>query len=432
MNVMSVVVVGIQWGDEGKGKIVDLLTEKADMVVRFQGGNNAGHTLVVEGRRFVFHLIPSGILHREKMCVIGNGVVVDPFVLLEEMDTLEKEGFEVTPDRLKISARAHMILPYHRYLDLAREDKSGGKIGTTGRGIGPAYEDKVGRRGIRMADFLDPGIFAEKLKVNTQWANFVLTRYLGKEPIDPAEFERLDDALRDRLRPFVTDTSLLLNDSAAAGKAILYEGAQGALLDVDHGTYPYVTSSNTVTGNVCCGAGVGPTTIKEVVGVLKAYTTRVGGGPFPTELFDETGQALRDKGAEYGATTGRPRRCGWFDAVAVRHAVRINGVTSLALTKLDVLDELDAIMIGTAYRLDGNTQKGFPALASDLERVEPIYETLEGWRRDITACRAWEDLPDEARAYISFIEETVGVPVDIVSVGSDRAQTIIRRHPFGG
>ena len=428
---MSVVVVGIQWGDEGKGKIVDLLTEKADMVVRFQGGNNAGHTLVAEGKKFVFHLIPSGILHKEKMCVIGNGVVIDPFVLLEEMETLEKEGLAVTPDRLKISSRAHLILPYHRSLDLAREDKSGKKIGTTGRGIGPAYEDKVGRRGIRVADFLAPEVFAQKLAENTEWVNFVLTRYLGKDPLGPGEFEGLDDTLRDRLRPFVTDTSVLLHEALQESKAILYEGAQGALLDVDHGTYPYVTSSNTVTGNVCSGSGVGPTTIKEVVGVLKAYTTRVGGGPFPTELFDETGQALRDRGAEYGATTGRPRRCGWFDAVAVRHAVRINGVTSLALTKLDVLDDLETIKVCTSYRLDGASRESFPALASELERVEPAYETLKGWQRDISGCRTWEELPDKARAYISYIEKMAGVPVDIVSVGSDRAQTIIRRHPFG-
>ena len=429
---MSVVVVGIQWGDEGKGKIVDLLTEKADVVVRFQGGNNAGHTLVVEGKKFIFHLIPSGILHKDKMCVIGNGVVIDPFVLLEEMKTLEEEGFKVTSERLKISSRAHMILPYHRHLDLAREDKSGKKIGTTGRGIGPAYEDKVGRRGIRMADFLAPEIFEQKLRENTEWVNFVLTQYLEKDPIDPNEFTELDDDLRDRLRPFVTDTSLLLDDSARAGKAILYEGAQGALLDVDHGTYPYVTSSNTVTGNVCSGAGVGPTSIKEIVGVLKAYTTRVGGGPFPTELFDETGQALRNKGAEYGATTGRPRRCGWFDAVAVRHAVRVNGVTSLALTKLDVLDDLETIKVCVSYRLDDATIEGFPALSTDLERVAPVYEELKGWWQDISGCRSWEELPSEAQAYVSYIEKVVGVPVDIISVGSDRGQTIIRRHPFGG
>ncbi len=427
---MSVVVVGIQWGDEGKGKIVDLLTEKADLVVRFQGGNNAGHTLVVEGKKFIFHLIPSGILHKEKMCVIGNGVVIDPFVLLEEMETLEKEGFVVTPDRLKISSRAHMILPYHRYLDQAREAASGKKIGTTGRGIGPAYEDKVGRRGIRVADFLNPEVFDQRLTENIKWVNFVLTQYLDKEPMDSKEFEGLNDALRNRLRPFVTDTSLLLNDSYRGGKAILYEGAQGALLDVDHGTYPYVTSSNTVTGNVCSGAGVGPTTIKEIVGVLKAYTTRVGGGPFPTELFDETGQALRDKGAEYGATTGRPRRCGWFDAVAVRHAVRINGITSLALTKMDVLDDLPTIKVCMEYRLDGTPVTGFPPLSGDLERVDPVFEELKGWGQDITGCRFWDDLPEEAKNYVAYIEKAVGVPIDIISVGSDRAQTIIRRHPF--
>ncbi len=428
---MSVVVVGIQWGDEGKGKIVDLLTEKADMVVRFQGGNNAGHTLVVEGKKFIFHLIPSGILHRDKMCVIGNGVVIDPFILLEEMEALEKEGVSVTPDRLKISARAHLILPYHRHLDRAREARSGKKIGTTGRGIGPAYEDKVGRRGIRMADFMSPHIFEQKLRENVAWTNFVLTQYLGNEPIDSAEFDFLDEALRERLRPYVVDVSLLLYEAAKEGKAILYEGAQGALLDVDHGTYPFVTSSNTVTGNVGCGAGVGPGSLKEVVGVLKAYTTRVGGGPFPTELNDATGQALRDKGAEYGATTGRPRRCGWFDAVAVKHAVRVNGVTSLALTKLDVLSDLSALRVCTAYRIEGEKITGFPPLAEDLEMVVPVYEELEGWQQDITSCRRWEDLPIQAQQYISYIERTVEVPVDIISVGSDREQTIIKRHPFG-
>ena len=430
MEAMSVVVVGIQWGDEGKGKIVDLLTERADLVVRFQGGNNAGHTLVVEGKKFIFHLIPSGILHGDKVCVIGNGVVIDPFVLLEEMETLEKEGFRVTPDRLKISSRAHMILPYHRYLDQAREAASGKKIGTTGRGIGPAYEDKVGRRGIRIADFMVPEIFDEKLKENIARVNFILTEYLGGEPMDPGAFTTLNDDLRARLSPFVTDTSLMLFDSSRAGKAILYEGAQGALLDVDHGTYPFVTSSNTVTGNVCCGAGVGPNSIKEIVGVLKAYTTRVGGGPFPTELFDETGQALRDKGAEYGATTGRPRRCGWFDAVAVRHAVRINGITSLALTKMDVLDDLSTIKVCTEYRLDDTPVTGFPPLSGDLERVVPVFKELEGWGQDITGCRSWDDLPEKARNYVAYIEDAVGVPIDIISVGSDRAQTIIRRHPF--
>jgi len=427
---MSVVVVGIQWGDEGKGKIVDLLTEKADIVVRFQGGNNAGHTLVVEGKKYIFHLIPSGILHKDKMCVIGNGVVIDPFVLLGEMKTLEKEGIPVKSDRLKISSRAHLILPYHRHLDQARESKLGKKIGTTGRGIGPAYEDKVGRRGIRLADFLNPAVFKQKLEENIERANFILTRYLGKEPIDKQEYEELDENLRKRLAPFVTDTSLLLYTSSSEGKAILFEGAQGALLDVDHGTYPYVTSSNTVTGNVCCGAGVGPTSIKAIVGVLKAYTTRVGGGPFPTELRDETGQVLRDRGAEYGSTTGRPRRCGWFDAVAVRHAVRINGVTSIALTKLDVLDDIPVIKMCTEYLLDGEPVREFPPLADDLERVIPVYREINGWQEDITGFRSWEELPSRAKNYVAIIEEAVGVPVDIISVGSDREQTVIKHDPF--
>ncbi len=427
---MSVVVVGIQWGDEGKGKIVDLLTEKADVVARFQGGNNAGHTLVVGGEKFIFHLIPSGILHESKMCVIGNGVVIDPFILLEEMESLERRGVRVTPDRLKISSRAHLILPYHRRLDQASESRSGKKIGTTGRGIGPAYEDKVARRGIRLADFLDSEVFDQKLRENVERANIILTQYLKSEPVEQKEFEALNEDLRGRLRPFVTDTSLLLHTFSKGGKSILFEGAQGALLDVDHGTYPYVTSSNTVTGSVCSGAGVGPTSIEEIVGVLKAYTTRVGGGPFPTELRDETGQALRDKGAEYGATTGRPRRCGWFDAVAVRHAVRVNGVTSIALTKLDVLDDLPAVKACVQYQLDDRLVEVFPPLSSDLERVVPVYQEVEGWHKDITGCRSWEELPEAAKNYVAFIEKAVGVPVDIISVGSDREATIIKRHPF--
>ncbi len=427
---MSVVVVGIQWGDEGKGKIVDLLTERADVVVRFQGGNNAGHTLVVRGEKFIFHLIPSGILHEDKMCVIGNGVVVDPLVLTEEMDALEKQNIRVTPERLRISSRAHLILPYHRYLDQAGESKSGKKIGTTGRGIGPAYEDKVARRGIRVADFMVPEIFNQKLRDNTERANFILTRLMDAQPVPQDAFTPFNGELRERLRPFVADTSNLLYESLKEGKSVLFEGAQGAMLDVDHGTYPFVTSSNTVTGNVSCGTGVGPGAIGSVVGVLKAYTTRVGGGPFPTELHDETGQALRDKGAEYGATTGRPRRCGWFDAVAVRHAVRINGVTSIALTKLDVLEGLPEIRACVGYQLDGEKCDGVPPLSTELDRVVPVCQTMRGWTRDISGCRTWEALPDAAREYVQFIEKAVGVPVDIISVGSDREATIIKRHPF--
>ena len=427
---MSVVVVGIQWGDEGKGKIVDLLAEKADVVVRFQGGNNAGHTLVVEGEKFVFHLIPSGILHRDKICVIGNGVVIDPFVLLEELETLEARGFTITPERLKISSRAHLVLPYHKALDVGRELKSTDKIGTTGRGIGPAYEDKIARRGIRVCDFLTPDVFERKLAENVERANFMLEKFLHQAAVPEEALKPLNEALRVRLSPFVTDTSFLLHEMSQAGKTILYEGAQGALLDVDHGTYPYVTSSNTVTGNVCSGAGVGPTSINEVAGVLKAYTTRVGEGPFPTELHDKMGDTLRDKGAEYGATTGRPRRCGWFDAMAVRHAVRINGVTNLTLTKLDVLSGIPTIKVCEGYQLAGKSIASFSPLAGDLERVVPVYRELKGWEDDITTCRSYDALPDEAQAYISFIEEMIGVPVGIISVGSDRGQTIVRRHPF--
>jgi adenylosuccinate synthase len=427
---MSVVVVGIQWGDEGKGKIVDLLTERADAVVRFQGGNNAGHTLVVEGEKFVFHLIPSGILHQDKMCIIGNGVVVDPFVLMEEFETLESRGITVTPKQLKISARAHLIMPYHKALDIGSESRSSKKIGTTGRGIGPAYEDKIARRGIRVCDFLTPDVFHQKLKENLGRANFILEKYFQQKPIPIEALESLNEALRDRLRPFVTDTSLLLHDMTVAGKTVLFEGAQGALLDVDHGTYPYVTSSNTVTGNVCSGAGVGPTSINQVAGVLKAYTTRVGEGPFPTELHDETGNFLRDKGAEYGATTGRPRRCGWFDAVAVRHAVRVNGVTNMTLTKLDVLSGMPTIKVCEGYQLRGKMILSFPAITRDLQDVVPVYRELKGWKADISTCRTFGALPEEAQSYIAFIEEAIGVPIGIISVGSDRSQTIIRRHPF--
>ncbi len=427
---MSVVVVGIQWGDEGKGKIVDLLTEKADVVVRFQGGNNAGHTLVVKGKKFIFHLIPSGILHKDKVCMIANGVVVDPLVLIEEMEALEREGIIVTPNRFKISSRAHLILPYHRYLDQARESQTGKVIGTTGRGIGPAYEDKVARRGIRMADFMDPEIFTRKARENFERANILMTHYLKKEPMTDDVLEVLNDKIRERLRPFIADTSSILHRLSKEGKSILFEGAQGAMLDVDHGTYPYVTSSNTVTGNVSCGAGIGPTSIRVVTGVLKAYTTRVGGGPFPTELHGKIGQALRDKGAEYGSTTGRPRRCGWFDAVAVRYAVRVNGVTSIALTKLDVLDNLSELQICTEYRLDGKPVEDFPPRAKSLEHVIPSYKRMKGWQQDITQCRRWDELPSATKDYVSFIENAVGVPIDIISVGAGREETIIRRHPF--
>jgi len=427
---MSVVVVGIQWGDEGKGKIVDLLTEKADVVVRFQGGNNAGHTLVVEGEKFVFHLIPSGILHGDKICIIGNGVVIDPFVLLEELETLKARGLTVTPEQLKISSRAHLILPYHKALDIGRELKSADRIGTTGRGIGPAYEDKIARRGIRVCDFLNPDVFEKKLAENVKRTNFMLEKFLHQTVISSEALTPLNEKLRGQLRPFVTDTSLLLHEMSQKGRRVLYEGAQGALLDVDHGTYPYVTSSNTVTGNVCSGAGVGPTSIREVVGVLKAYTTRVGEGPFPTELHDDMGEFLRDRGGEYGATTGRPRRCGWFDAMAVRHAVRINGVTNLTLTKLDVLSGIPTIKVCEGYELEGETISSFPPLAGDLEKIVPVYRELKGWEDDITSCRSYDALPGEARTYISVIEEIIGVPVGIISVGSDRSQTIIRRHPF--
>jgi len=419
---MSVVVVGIQWGDEGKGKIVDLLAEKADVVVRFQGGNNAGHTLVVEGEKFVFHLIPSGILHRDKICVIGNGVVIDPFVLLEELETLEARGFTITPERLKISSRAHLILPYHKALDVGRELKSTNKIGTTGRGIGPAYEDKIARRGIRVCDFLTPDVFEQKLAENVERANFMLEKFLHQAAVPEEALKPLNETLRARLIPFVTETSFLLHEMSQAGKTILYEGAQGALLDVDHGTYPYVTSSNTVTGNVCSGAGVGPTSIDEVAGVLKAYTTRVGEGPFPTEFKKGLMEDIRVRGQEFGATTGRPRRCGWFDAVIVKHAVMVNGLSEIAVTKLDVLDEMEKIRICTGYRYKGKIYRDFPADIDALSYCRPVYEERNGWMQDTTSIEKYRDLPGNAKAYLNRLSRLLNIEIGIVSVGSKRRQ----------
>ncbi len=390
----NVAIIGVQWGDEGKGKIVDLFTHQADVIVRFQGGNNAGHTLVVDGKKTVLHLIPSGALHPKKLCVIGNGVVVDPEVLIEEIENLKSQGHLQDDAMLRISDAAHLIMPYHKAIDQARERLRGeGMIGTTGRGIGPAYEDKAARVGIRFIDLLEEETFKEKLRRNIEEKNIYLRAILKEKTLDFQEMHDGYAAYRDKLKAHVTNTSLLLDQQIRAGKKVMFEGAQGTLLDVDHGTYPFVTSSSTVSGNVCSGSGVGPRQIHQVIGISKAYATRVGSGPFPTELFGPEGETLRREGVEFGATTGRARRCGWLDTVAVRHAVRINGITGIALTKLDVLTGFKTIPICTAYRFNGKTIEDFPASLRTMQGVEPIYETLEGWTEPLTAVTKFSELP---------------------------------------
>jgi adenylosuccinate synthase len=428
----SVVVVGTQWGDEGKGKIVDLLTRYADYVVRFQGGNNAGHTLVVEGRKFVFHIIPSGILYTDKKCMIGNGVIIDPAVLLSEMDKLQQQGLEVTPERLMISERAHLIMPYHGALDQAKEAAldSSKKIGTTGRGIGPCYMDKVGRIGIKAGDLQNDQLFREKLQAAVEEKNFLLVNKYRCAPID---FETVYRAYREhgeKLHAYLGNVSLELDKARKDNKNILFEGAQGTHLDIDHGTYPYVTSSNTIAGNACAGSGFGPVHIDAVVGIMKAYTTRVGAGPFPSELFDETGNQLQEKGFEFGATTGRRRRCGWLDAVVVGDAVRLNGLTGLAITKLDVLSGQETVKIATAYKLAGETLTEMPSDNQRAAAAVPVYESLQGWREDLDKVRSYDELPRAAKEYIARIEDLVGVKSDIVSVGPDREETLLLRNPF--
>jgi len=427
----TVVVVGTQWGDEGKGKIVDLLTEKADVICRFQGGNNAGHTLMVGGEKWIFHLIPSGILYPNKLCLIGNGVVLDPKVLIEELENLAKNNKPVDPSRLKISPNTHVIMPYHRALDNAREAaKKKGKIGTTGRGIGPCYEDKASRLGIKVIELLNPKLFREKLKENCQQKNFILTKLLNANPVNEDEIYEEYQKYAEILAPFVENVSVVLNNAREEGKNILFEGAQGTQLDIDHGTYPYVTSSNTIAGGACTGSGIGPKNIDFVIGVSKAYTTRVGGGPFPTELFDEYGEHLQQKGVEFGATTGRKRRCGWLDAVVLNDAVRLNGLDGIALTKLDVLSGLDKLKVCTEYKVDNKTFNNMPCFIKDIEKIEPIYKELTPWKEDISNVKEFDELPQAAKDYISFLEDTTGVKVAIVSVGPERSQTIIKKHPF--
>jgi adenylosuccinate synthase len=430
----NVVVVGTQWGDEGKGKIVDLLTRYADFIVRFQGGNNAGHTLVVEGKQFIFHLIPSGILYENKKCMIGNGVVIDPEVLLAEMKELQESGLPVSPERLMISENAHLIMPYHKALDLNQEAalKSSKKIGTTGRGIGPCYGDKILRKGIKIGDLLDEDLFRDKLRDNVEEKNFLLTRRLNSEPVSFDAVNRQFQLLAEKLAPYLGNVSVELDQARKSGKHILFEGAQGTQLDIDHGTYPFVTSSNTVAGNACTGTGFGPVHIDAVIGILKAYTTRVGSGPFPTELFDDTGDQLQRKGGEFGATTGRKRRCGWLDSVVANEAIRLNSITGLAVTKLDVLSGQQKIKIATSYNADGRVFRAMPSNIRMTEKVKPVYEEIPGWQEEIDRARSVEDLPMQARDYIKRIEDITETPAVIISVGPARDETLLLRNPFSG
>jgi adenylosuccinate synthase len=427
----NVVVVGAQWGDEGKGKIVDIYTEFADDVVRYQGGNNAGHTLVVGDEKLILHLIPSGVLHPGKRCVIGNGVVLDPEVFIDEITNLKSRGRLEDDGCLLLSESLHIIMPYHKRTDIAREIKCGAKkIGTTGRGIGPAYEDKIGRRGIRLMDLIDRELFARKLREYLEEKNFLLEKLLGDTSFSFEEIFEQYNGYAEILRKYVADTSLILYRDIKDGKKILFEGAQGTLLDVDHGTYPYVTSSSTCAGGACTGTGVSPRDIQEIIGISKAYITRVGSGPFPTELEDADGEKLRQVGGEFGSTTGRPRRCGWFDTVVAKYAVRVNGLTGVALTKLDVLDTFDTIKICTGYKYDGKTLDEMPANLEILNKCRPIYEEIAGWKTDISNTRSFSELPEKAQKYVRRLEELTGCPVVLVSVGARRDQTIMLKNPF--
>ncbi len=417
---MSVrIIVGSQWGDEGKGKITDILAEHVDLVVRYQGGNNAGHTVVVGNKTFKLHLIPSGILYNSCCCVIGNGVVLDPSVIFQEIATLESQGISVTPEKLKISSLCHVILPFHKLLDNAQEStRCDNKIGTTGKGIGPTYTDKVSRCGVRVLDLFVKERLAARIK-SRNWPTLLPGLTLDIDQVIDEYY-----ALGQRLLPFVVDTSLLINQAIDSGKRVILEGAQGTMLDVDHGTYPFVTSSNPVSGGACMGVGIGPHKIHQVIGVTKAYVTRVGEGPFPTELVESIGEHLRQKGAEFGTTTGRPRRCGWMDLVALRYAVRVNGLTEICLTKLDVLDGLEEILICDAYQTDDGTLREFPLDIDMFSNAKPIYETLPGWPEDISGITNFDELPINAKQYIRYIEEKVNVKISLVSVGSKRNQTI--------
>jgi adenylosuccinate synthase len=427
----NVIVIGAQWGDEGKGKITDLLSRSADVVVRYQGGVNAGHTIVVKDRTFKLHLIPSGILYPNTECIIGCGTVIDPEVLLTELDKLKDLG--VSTKNLLISETAHVTMPYHRLIDQATEERRGShKIGTTGRGIGPTYADKSERTGIRILDLMDKTGLTEQLEWIINYKNVILEKLYNLPPLNPQQVIEKYLEYAERLRPYVVDTSLKIYDAVQRRRNILFEGAQGTLLDLDHGTYPYVTSSNPVAGGACVGTGLGPTMIDRVIGVSKAYTTRVGEGPFPTEICGELGDLLCDRGAEFGTTTGRRRRCGWFDAVIGRYAVRVNGMDCLAITKLDVLDELDEIKVCMAYDIDGERCEHFPRNSRQFARCHPIYKTLPGWRVSTSHCRSLEDLPRQALDYLKFLAELMEVPIAIVSLGASRDQTIIVEDPIHG
>ena len=427
----NVIIVGAQWGDEGKGKIVDIYTEYAQDVVRYQGGNNAGHTLVVGDQKTVLHLIPSGILHEGKRCIIGNGVVLDPQVFLTEIDNLKKKGYLHDDRQLMVDGAVHLIMPYHKIIDIARERKSGAKkIGTTGRGIGPTYEDKVGRRGIRFGDLLKPETFKRKLLEVLPEKNFYLEHFFGEEPLSAEAIIEEYLGYAERLRGYLGRASTSLDQAIKAGRNVLFEGAQGSLLDVDHGTYPYVTSSSTIAAGACTGAGIGPHLIDEVIGISKAYVTRVGEGPFPTELNDEMGEHLRAAGSEFGATTGRPRRTGWLDVVALREAVRTNGLTGIALTKMDVLSELETVKVCTAYRYGEQLLEEFPQDLDVLKDCTPVYEEIPGWQKDICSLSAYAELPVQVRDYVEKIEAWVACPVVLVSVGPRRDQTLLRSNPF--
>ncbi len=427
----AVVGIGVQWGDEGKGKVVDILAEHADIVVRFQGGSNAGHTLVVGDEKTVLHQVPSGVLHPGKVCVIGNGVVVDPAALIEEIDALRARGYLEDESVLKISDRAHLIMPYHRAIDQARERLRGeGRIGTTGRGIGPTYEDKMARIGLRFAELVDEHLFAEALRATIEEKNLYLRTILGEQALDYDSILEQYARLRERLAPHVIDAGLYLDRALAAGRRVLFEGAQGTMLDVDHGTYPYVTSSNTTAAAACTGAGIAPNRITSVVGITKAYTTRVGSGPFPTELLDDLGQKLQHDGEEFGATTGRPRRCGWFDAVVARHAVRLNGLNGVAVTKLDVLTGFKTLRVCVAYEVDGKRVDDVPASITVWNSLRPIYEEFPGWDEPLAKARTLDDLPANAQRYLTALEDLTGTPIVMVSVGARRQDTIILRNPF--
>ena len=423
-----IVVIGAQWGDEGKGKIVDLLAERFDIVARYQGGHNAGHSVQVGDKSFVLHLLPSGIVHPGKICVLGNGMVIDPKAFFVEADRLMQQGIEVSPERVKISSRAHLILPYHRALDHTSEERLGNeKVGTTLRGIGPAYEDKAGRRGIRTADALVPDVLRSRIERNLEDANRIISAY-GGEMLNADEIFAEMSELTERLGAFISDTTHYLNVAASEGRSILLEGAQATLLDVDHGTYPFVTSSCTTVGGAIVGTGLAPQRLTGVLGIVRTYTTRVGEGPFPTEMLEgeaELGQMIRERGREYGASTGRPRRCGWFDAFATRYAAEINGFSSVALTKLDVLDELDEIKVCTGYKLDGKVCESLPAVSQDLRRIEPIYATMPGWKSSTVGTTEMSKLPANARRYVEFLSEQIGVEIGLVSTGPERSQTII-------